>query len=87
MADVVILGHAIAPTHDAIFGGAIVKGQGYLPAREGTLVYLDAGNDLSTVLMRVEAACQELATCTIRTDTTFSFTVALRPHRPLVEAA
>jgi predicted enzyme related to lactoylglutathione lyase len=37
-------------------GGAIVKGEDYLPARTGTLVYLNAGDDLATVLMRVEAA-------------------------------
>ena len=37
-------------------GGAIVKGEGLLPARNGTLVYLNAGDDLSTVLMRVDGA-------------------------------
>ncbi len=37
-------------------GGAIVKGEGSLPARTGTLVYLNAGDDLSMVLMRVDAA-------------------------------
>ena len=37
-------------------GGAIVKGEGLLPARDGTLVYLNAGDDLSTVLMRVGAS-------------------------------
>ncbi len=37
-------------------GGSIVKGDGLLPARDGTLVYLNAGDDLSTVLMRVDAA-------------------------------
>ncbi len=37
-------------------GGGIVKGQDLLPARNGTVVYLNAGNDLSEVLMRVDAA-------------------------------
>ena len=37
-------------------GGAIVKGDGILPARTGTLVYLNAGDDLSAVLMRVDDA-------------------------------
>jgi uncharacterized protein len=37
-------------------GGAIVAGEGCVPAATGTLVYLSAGKDLSTVLSRVEAA-------------------------------
>ncbi len=37
-------------------GGAIVVGDGTLPATSGTLVYLAAGRDLSTVLSRIEAA-------------------------------
>lgn len=37
-------------------GGAIVAGDGCVPAATGTLVYLAAGKDLSTVLSRVEAA-------------------------------
>ena len=37
-------------------GGAIVKGEGYVPSMTGSLVYLAAGNDLSVVLARVEAA-------------------------------
>ena len=35
-------------------GGAIVKVDDFLPARNGTMVYLHAGEDLSPVLMRVE---------------------------------
>jgi len=34
--------------------GAVVQGDGYTPAKEGTLVYLNGGNDLQTVLNRVE---------------------------------
>jgi uncharacterized protein len=37
-------------------GGAIVAGEGCVPAATGTLVYLSAGKDLSTVLARVEPA-------------------------------
>ena len=37
-------------------GGAIVKVDDFLPSRHGTLAYLNAGEDLSTILMRVEDA-------------------------------
>lgn len=37
-------------------GGAIIAGDGCVPAATGTLVYLAAGKDLSTVLSRVEPA-------------------------------
>jgi predicted enzyme related to lactoylglutathione lyase len=37
-------------------GGAIVAGEGCVPTATGTLVYLAAGRDLSTVLLRVEPA-------------------------------
>ncbi len=37
-------------------GGAIVKGEGQVPSAHGTLVYLNAGTDLSVVLDRVEGA-------------------------------
>lgn len=37
-------------------GGAIVQGSEYLPSQRGTLVYLNAGNDLAIVLNRVEGA-------------------------------
>ncbi|UCF69495.1 MAG: VOC family protein [Acidobacteriota bacterium] len=37
-------------------GGAICKGDGYEPSESGTLVYLNGGKDLSTVLDRVEGA-------------------------------
>jgi len=36
--------------------GAIVKGEGYTPSPEGTLAYLNGGNDLSVVLGRIEEA-------------------------------
>ena len=36
--------------------GAIVKGEGYAPTENGSLIYFVAGDDLNTVLERVEAA-------------------------------
>ena len=37
-------------------GGAIMAGEMYTPSKQGTRVYLNAGNDLSVVLDRVEMA-------------------------------
>ena len=37
-------------------GGAIVSGPGYTPSDKGTLVYLNGGSDLSTVLNRIGKA-------------------------------
>ena len=37
-------------------GGAIVKVDDFLPARQGSLVYLNGGDDLTPILMRVEDA-------------------------------
>lgn len=37
-------------------GGAIVQGVGYVPSRQGTLVYLSAGEDLAPVLDRIPPA-------------------------------
>ena len=35
-------------------GGALVAGDGYSPSKDGALVYLNGGDDLSTPLSRVE---------------------------------
>ncbi|UCG24974.1 MAG: VOC family protein [Chloroflexota bacterium] len=43
------------PAQDGV-GGAVIQGEGYTPSAEGSLVYLNAGEDLSDVLGRVEAA-------------------------------
>ena len=43
------------PAEDGV-GGGIVQGEGYTPSAEGSLVYLNGGDDLSDVLGRVEAA-------------------------------
>jgi len=37
-------------------GGAVVTGEGYQPSRDGSKLYLNGGDDLSTVLDRVETA-------------------------------
>jgi hypothetical protein len=46
---------AFFPTDKGI-GGAIVAGPGSTPSDTGTLIYLNAGKDLSHVLERVEPA-------------------------------
>lgn len=43
-------------------GGAIVQGEGYVPSDKGTMVYLNAGNDLSPMLARVEGAGGKILT-------------------------
>ena len=43
------------PAEDGI-GGAVIKGEGYTPSAEGSVIYLNAGADLSDALGRVEAA-------------------------------
>jgi predicted enzyme related to lactoylglutathione lyase len=35
-------------------GGAIVHGEGYTPSSDGTVVYLNGGDDLGVILSRVE---------------------------------
>jgi uncharacterized protein len=37
-------------------GGAIVKGEGATPSQQGTVVYLNGGEDLAPMLARVEGA-------------------------------
>ena len=37
-------------------GGAIIKGEGYTPSRDGAIVYLNGGDDLSVVLDRIQVA-------------------------------
>jgi hypothetical protein len=46
---------AMFPAEDGV-GGGVVQGEGYMPSAEGTVVYLNAGDDLNVVLSRVEAA-------------------------------
>jgi len=37
-------------------GGGIVEMEGYIPSKEGVVVYLNGGDDLSVPLSRVESA-------------------------------
>jgi predicted enzyme related to lactoylglutathione lyase len=37
-------------------GGSIIKGEGYVPSAEGSVIYLNGGNDLADPLSRVEGA-------------------------------
>jgi len=46
---------AFFPSEDGV-GGAVVSGDGYEPNDKGSLVYLNAGEDLSAALSRVEKA-------------------------------
>lgn len=47
---------AMLPAGEGGVGGALVKGDGYVPSTEGTIVWLNGGQDLNVVLSRVEAA-------------------------------
>jgi uncharacterized protein len=46
---------AMFPAEEGV-GGGLVSGEGYVPSTEGSLVYLNCGEDLSPVLGRVEGA-------------------------------
>jgi predicted enzyme related to lactoylglutathione lyase len=46
---------AMFPAEDGV-GGAVIQGEGYTPSAEGSIIYLNAGADLSDALGRVEAA-------------------------------
>ena len=45
-----------ADVQNGSIGGSIIKGEGYVPSTEGTVVYLNAGEDLAVPLSKVEAA-------------------------------
>jgi predicted enzyme related to lactoylglutathione lyase len=47
---------AILPYQNGGVGGALIKGEHHVPSTQGTIVYLDAGDDLAGALNRVEAA-------------------------------
>lgn len=44
------------PMQNDAVSGAIVHGEGYEPSEKGTRVYLNAGEDLNEVLMRIPEA-------------------------------
>jgi predicted enzyme related to lactoylglutathione lyase len=46
---------AMLPGEDGV-GGALLQGEGYTPSTEGSLVYLNGGEDLAVALGRVEGA-------------------------------
>jgi predicted enzyme related to lactoylglutathione lyase len=46
----------VFPHADEVVSGCIIFGEGYRPARDGNVVYLDGGEDLAGPLSRVEAA-------------------------------
>ena len=43
----------VQPHH---IGGAIVKGDGYVPSDKGSFIYLNGGDDLQNVLIHIEKA-------------------------------
>lgn len=47
---------AMLPYSEDGVGGAICTGEGYAPTTDGTLPYLNGGNDLQDILSRVESA-------------------------------
>lgn len=47
---------AILPYQNGGVGGALIQGEPHAPSAQGTVVYLNAGNDLAGALHRVEAA-------------------------------
>jgi uncharacterized protein len=47
---------AFFPSDGSNVSGAIVEGEDYAPSREGTLIYLNGGNNLENVLSKVEGA-------------------------------
>jgi len=49
------MGYLLFDRENGGIGGAIVKGENYLPSVNGARIYLSGGTDLSVVLNRVEA--------------------------------
>jgi predicted enzyme related to lactoylglutathione lyase len=47
---------AILPYQNGGVGGALIKGEDHAPSKQGTIVYLNAGDDLAGAISRVEAA-------------------------------
>jgi uncharacterized protein len=44
------------PMDGSTLSGAIVEGKGYIPVDKGSLIYLNAGDDLQEILSRIEPA-------------------------------
>jgi uncharacterized protein len=45
--------YALFPTQDKHNAGTLVKGEMYKPSADGVTIYLDGGNDLTSILQRV----------------------------------
>jgi hypothetical protein len=44
------------PWSETEIGGALVAGEGYVPSRQGAVLYLDAGDGIAATVSRVERA-------------------------------
>ena len=44
------------PWTETDLGGAVVQGEGYVPSKDGVVIYLNAGDSLSAVVNRVSGA-------------------------------
>ena len=51
---------AFFPTADNGVGGCVINGEGHTPSMEGSLIYLNGGDDLADPLSRVKAAGGEV---------------------------
>jgi hypothetical protein len=54
--------HGFFPADASAVGGAIVKREDLTPSTTGMLIYLNAGNDLNTIVARVAAAGGQVLT-------------------------
>jgi predicted enzyme related to lactoylglutathione lyase len=54
--DLELGGNEFAFFPDEMSGGALAKGEGYIPSQTGSLCYLNGGNDLNGVLEKIEGA-------------------------------
>jgi len=52
---------AMFPSEEGV-GGALLQGEGYVPSKEGAVIYLNGGDDLSGPLGKVEAAGGQVIT-------------------------
>lgn len=52
--------YALINVKDRFNTGCLVKGDGYVPSMQGVVVYLNGGDDLSSVLERVKRAGGEV---------------------------
>src|SRR5882672_1917047 len=48
--------YALFPAGDSHNTGALVKGKHYKPSSDGVVIYLDGGDDLNTILLKVKSA-------------------------------